>query len=63
MTGCTAPRTGTSPDLASAANEAEIRRLASCCKMLVQAGDPATAHSLTRHDWYRLHRALELLLV
>ena len=74
MTGCNATnatKVGTSPELVRAAIDAEIRRLANCgprgwevaVQMLVQAGDPATAYSLTRHDWYRLHRALEVILV
>ena len=60
------------PELERAAIEAEIWRLATsdpggweaAVQRLVQAGDPATAYSLTRHDWYRLHDALvETILV
>lgn len=32
-------------------------------KHLADAGDPATAQSIARNDWYRLHRALEILKV
>jgi len=30
---------------------------------LVEAGDPDTAYSLSRDDWYHLHRALEVITV
>lgn len=58
-----------SPEVSSAI-EAEIRRFVSqpdgweiAVDMLAQAGDRATAYSLARNDWYRLRRALEVLLV
>jgi len=52
----------------SAVVEAEIAQLVedgggweAAISMLVEAGDPHTAHSLTRNDWYRLRRALEIV--
>jgi tRNA dimethylallyltransferase len=54
----------------SAVVEAEIAQLVQdgggwedAISMLVEAGDPHTAHSLTRNDWYRLRRALEIVKV
>lgn len=72
MKGCKAGAAGapTAAPKVSAAIEAEFRRLRSqpngweiAVNMLAQAGDPATAYSLAHNDWYRLRRALEVLLV
>lgn len=69
MNGCKAGVPTASPEV-SGAIESELRRFCSqadgweiAVHMLAQAGDPATAYTLARHDWYRLRRALEVLLV
>lgn len=54
----------------AAAVEKDVGRLISeggdwdaAVDMLVEAGDPTTAHSLARNDWYRLQRALQIIKV